>query len=233
MKLDYSFIRNNFWDICSYLPCTFKIVIGTLLISVPFSALFTLIKWKKIPVLNQIIGAYMSIIRGTPIILQLYLIYYKLPYLLADIVEKFNPEYNVYLIESIWYAYFGLALSTIVLLTDAFSSAVESVDRGQLEAAYTVGCTSWQACRRIILPQTLATVLPVLGNICISTIKNSSLAFTIGVVEITARAKVLGSGAFHYVEAYLTIFVIYIVVITVIEYLFGTVEKRLVRYKCT
>jgi L-cystine transport system permease protein len=122
-------------------------------------------------------------------------------------------------------------LNTIATLSEVFRSALSTVDRGQLEAAEAAGLTPIQAYVRIIIPQAMVTAVP---NICTTTtnlIKSTSLAFLMTVKDITAVAKVEAAYGYNYIEAYMDIWIIYIVLCTIVELFFKILEKRLRAYK--
>ncbi len=229
--IDVEYIKKTFPDIATYIPVTFQLVIGALLLAIPFAILFSLVLNKKVPVLTQLVQVYISFIRGTPLILQIYILYNRGPEILQGIVKKMGLGWNVYELNTIWYGYFILSLTATVSLTDAFRTAFAAVDKGQIEASYSVGLTPFQAYRRIIFPQAIAVAIPIICNTVVSVIKGSSLAFAMAVTEITGRAKILGSSTMKYLEAYLEIFVIYLILIVLIEFLFRTLERKITAYK--
>ncbi|MNR13129.1 L-cystine transport system permease protein TcyL [compost metagenome] len=112
-----------------------------------------------------------------------------------------------------------------------FRSALGTVSKGQLEAALSAGLTGAQAYRRIIIPQALVAALP---NICTATtnlIKATSLGYAMSLPEITLKAKVAANVGYNYVEAYIDIFLVYLIICSLVEYGFKWYEKRLRTYK--
>lgn len=231
MNIDYQFILEALPQIARYIPITLQLTAIAFFISVPFGVLFGYINFKKIKVLSQIVKAYISLIRGTPIILQIYIIYNLGPYLMASYLEKINSSINIYDIDTIYYAYFAMSLSATVGLAEAVRSGLSSVNKGQREAGLSVGLSGWQVFIQVVLPQALVTAMPVVGNIIIDLIKSTSLAYMMAVTEITGSAKILGASVFRYFEAYLCDFILYIVIIVTVEQLLRLIEKRLSRYK--
>ena len=112
------------------------------------------------------------------------------------------------------------------LLSEVFRSALLTISKGQLEAGYTSGLTYAQTFRRIIIPQALVAALPNLCNATVNLIKNTSLAFMMTVKDVTAVAKIEASFGYNYIEAYLDIFIIYIIICSVVQQLFKRWEKR-------
>lgn len=231
MKLNTNMMIEIFWQCLQAVPVTLKLTLVTLIFSLPIGFFFGWVRFKKIKIISQIFGIYLSFMRGTPFILQLYLIYTYLPSQLNQLFILLKIPVNVFKIENIVFAYIVFILSEIAALTEVFRAALESVDKGQIEAAYACGLTTMQAYRRIILPQAIAGILPVLCTSTTNLIKQTSLAFSIAVVEITGAARIEAASTMEYVEAYLDIFLLYIIIIIIVEALFKRVEKNLKSYK--
>ena len=111
-------------------------------------------------------------------------------------------------------------------LSEILRSAILTVDKGQLEAAQAIGLTNFQAYRRIVFPQALRSALPNLANLVINLVKGTSLVFVMTVKDITALAKVEASHSYQYSESYLVIFVIYLIICGLIQWMFRSLEKR-------
>jgi L-cystine transport system permease protein len=191
----------------------------------------TLSRIYKVKIARQIVSFYVSFTRGTPIVLQILIIYSLLPSLLNVAVKKLGLGINVFDLNPIIYALVVFALNTTAGMSELFRSALSTVDRGQLEAALAVGLSPAQAYIRIIIPQALVSALPNLCNQTIGLIKNSSLAFIMTVKDITAIAKISASYGYNYIEAYLDIFVIYIIICGVTQQLFTLSERHFGNYK--
>ena len=230
---DFQTMKEAFPGLIKFLPITIQLTLGALAIAVPVSILFSiaLLGNKKVP--KAIIRFILSIIRGTPVLLQMFVIYTVIPFLVQGIVKKFNLKIDVYSIDSKWYAYLAISLSAIAFLTEAFRSAIASVDKGQKEAGLMVGLSNFQVFHRVVLPQALTVAVPVCGNIVVDVIKTTSLAFTISVTELMGEAKILGGMNTRYLDVYMDVFVIYLVFIGTVEFLIKLLEKRLVRYRNT
>ena len=132
---------------------------------------------------------------------------------------------------TIWYAYVIFIISTIAVLAEVFRSALGSVPQGQLEAGWAMGISSFHTYLRIIISQALTVALPSLCNVTISLIKNTSLAFMMAVKDITAVGKIAASYGYNYVEAYIDVFIVYIIVCTITQLLFRACEKHMGRYR--
>lgn len=229
--LDYKFLVETFFVALSGVPTALFITIVALLVALPLGFLLALTRINQIPVLNRVAQIYVSFVRGTPVIIQIFIIYSSVPLLLASIFDKYNIEMNVYDVNPIWYAFIVFSLNTTAILIEVFRSAISTVSKGQLEAAYSVGLTNVQAFRRIIIPQTLVVALPNICTATVNLIKATSLGYALSLQEITLRAKVVANVGYNYVEAYIDIFLVYLILCSLVEYLFKLYEKRLSRYR--
>ena len=181
------------------------------------SVIVAMIQYAKVPVLRQICRFYIWIIRGTPLLVQLFLVFYGLPQLgvvwaafpTAVVVFGFNE--GAYMAESV-------------------RGALESVSRGQMEAGYCVGMNYFQIMWHVILPQAFRTAFPALSNSLISMMKGTSLAATITVMEMFRQAQVINGVYYRSLGLYAETAVIYLAFCTVITWLQHKGEKRLSAY---
>ncbi|MEK3889909.1 amino acid ABC transporter permease [Bacillus sp. FSL K6-3431] len=231
MSFNFDFFVDTFFLALTALPTTLKIAAITLLISIPLGFLLAVVRINKIPFLAKLGAVYVSFIRGTPIVIQILIIYSMVPSLLDVFLKSMNSSINVFDINPILYAYIVFSLNTIAILSEVFRSALFTVNKGQLEAAQAIGLTSFQSYRRIIIPQALISALPNLCTATMNLIKATSLAFLMTVKDITAIAKVEAGFGYNYIEAYLDVWIIYLVVCSIVEILFNVLEKNLKSYK--
>lgn len=159
---------------------------------------------------------YISIFRGTPLIAQLFMIYYGLP--------QFGIE-----LDPIPAAIIGLSLNTAAYAAETLRAAIASIDKGQWEAAASLGMTRWQALHRAILPQAGRVALPPLGNSFIGLVKDTSLAATIQVPELFRQAQLITSRTFEVFTMYLAASLIYWIMATVLSGVQNHFENRLNR----
>lgn len=229
--LNKEFLIDTFWIALSGVPTTLFVTIVALSISIPLGFLLALTRLNEMPVLSQLTKIYVSFVRGTPIIIQIFVIYSFIPLFLTRVFEKYNINYAVYDIHPLWFAFVIFSFHTAASLVEVFRSALKTVAQNQLDAAYSVGLTTAQAYRRIILPQMLVSALPNLCTATINLIKATSLGYAISLQEITLRAKVEANFGYHYLEAYIDIFIVYLIVCIAVEQLFKLLEKRFRKYK--
>jgi L-cystine transport system permease protein len=185
--------------------------------------LITLVRIKKTPVLYQIVTVYISFMRGTPMLVQLMLIYYGIP-LLIDPIFGTNIGRNW---NSSIFAYTTFVLNQGAFLSSIFLSAIQAIPKGQSEASYSVGLTGLQCFYRIIAPQALRIALPPFGTDFIGVLHNASLVYVIGVVDVMGRSKAIGSSSGHILEAYAFIALLFVVCSLLARLLFAMIECRL------
>jgi len=229
--INKQFLFDTFFVALSGVPVALLVTIVSLLIAIPIGFTLALSRINEIPFLNRFAKIYVSFVRGTPIIIQIFILYSSIPLILAGIFKKYNINYSVYDIHPLWYAFIIFSFNTAAVLIEVFRSALSTVDRGQLEAAQSVGLTDAQAYRRIVIPQALVVALPNICTATVNLIKATSLGYAISLQEITLKAKVAANVGYNYVEAYLDIFLVYLILCMTVEYLFKLYEKRLKRFK--
>lgn len=156
---------------------------------------------------------YVTIIRGTPILLQLFIVYYGL----ANIIQL-DPYLS---------AIIAFGAHNGAYIAEIFRGAIKSIHIGQMEAARSIGMTHFQAMRRIILPQAFKRAVPPLGNQFIIATKDSSLASTIAVRELLLKSQQLGSSTFRFMEFLLIAGIYYLIITAILGFLVHKLERRL------
>ena len=225
------FFIETFFVALSGVPITLLVTIVALIIAVPLSFLLALTRIHKTPIIQRITQVYVSFVRGTPILIQIFIIYSSIPLILKIIFKKYDIGIDIYKINPIWYAFIIFSFSTTALLIEVFRSALSTVDKGQLEAAHSVGLTTFQAYCRIIIPQALVVAMPNITSTIVNLIKATSLGYALSLSEITLKAKVAANVGYNYIEAYLDIFIVYLILCSIVEYLLKRYEKYLSKYK--
>jgi polar amino acid transport system permease protein len=150
--------------------------------------------------LRAIASLYTDFLRGTPLLVQILWIYYSLP-ILTGIV--FSPFVS---------AAIALTLNLSAFISEVYRAGIQSIGRGQREAALALGMSQWQAMRRVILPQSIRRVLPPLGSIWVSLFKDTAIVSVIAVPELMYRGKVLSIETYRPVEIYTVVAIIYFLV---------------------
>jgi len=166
------------------------------------------------PWMRKIVIAFIEILRGTPVLVQLFLVYYGLP--------QFGITFTAFTS-----AYIALGLNSGAYQTEYIRGAIQAISSGQMQAARSIGMTRLQAIRHVILPQALRLAVPAWSNEVVSMIKISSILYLVAVPELMTTAKELYAKYFNPFQTYITVGIIYLIIIGIITTLLNQVEKRL------
>lgn len=231
--IDFPLIFSQIPTLLVYLPMTLVITFFSMLFGVFIGLVIALIKINRIPLLTQIATVFVSFVRGTPLLVQLYISYYGIPIFLRYINYFYGTDFQVNNIPSLLFVLIAFSLNEAAYNSETIRAALQSVNKGQIEAAQSLGMTYRQVLQRIIIPEAFIVALPNLGNSLIGLLKGTSLAFVCSVVEMTARGKILAGFNYRYFEVYLSLALIYWFLTIMIEQLIKYCEKRLTISDCT
>lgn len=218
---NWQLVVSYFPQILSALPVTLIIVAIASVIGILLGAVIGFIRIEKVPGLNQIGVIFVSFIRGTPILVQLYLVYYGAPALLSLIgidAQQWNKLYFLFI---------TYGLNTAAFQSETIRAAFLSVPALQKEACLACGFTKRQTYLKVIIPQAVRVAIPSFSTITISLLQDTSLAFTIGVVDVVGKAKAIGTSTFHTMEGYVDAAIIFIVLSFILEKAFAYLAKRM------
>ena len=206
-----------------YWPMFLRGLVGTLryaFVAVLFGsilgALVALLHLSKNKVLSKIASVYVNVLRGTPLLVQLYIAYYFIPMAI--------PALNI--IDKVYYVLLALILNSSAYVSEIIRGGINAVDIGQTEAARSLGMTATHCMTRIILPQAIKNILPALGNEYIAMVKETSLAGTFMLYELMYTRTLLANKYLIWQPLFI-IAGIYLVVTLVLSWLVGLMEKRL------
>ena len=171
-------------DLLQGLVVSVEIFVFTLLISLPLGIPLALARMSKNRVVSGTVAVWISIVRGTPLMLQIIFVYFS-PYILFGMPLSRYPRLLATVL--------AFGLNYAAYFAEIYRGGIQSIDRGQHEAAKALGMSKGRTFFRIILPQTLKRVIPAIGNEVITLVKDTSLAFTIAVAEMFTIAKQLSS----------------------------------------
>jgi L-cystine transport system permease protein len=129
--------------------------------------------------------------------------------------------------DGIWFVVFAYGISQGAAVSENLRSSFSSVGKGQLEAAYSIGMTGTAAYLWIMIPQALVVALPNFANLCMRTLKSTSLAFSVGVVEIMTMAQQMAATKMHLMESYVSLAIVYYALYLVIKFIFDRVEQKI------
>jgi len=214
---DFEFVANLIPIMVKYLGVTFKMSLLALVLGIVVAMVIALVVDADIPVLKRLSKIYISFFRGTPLVAQLFFIYFGLIKIIPSLkgLSAFNAAVIV------------LGLNSSAYFAESLRGAISSVDKGQAEACYAFGMTYTQAMVRIILPQAIRVAIPAMTNTFADIIKGSSLAFTIGVTEIMATAQSEAAATYKYLEAFTCVVIIYWLINLAVVYVQNKLEKKL------
>ena len=196
---------------------TIPLTLITFVLGLILATLTALARLSSIKILHAIAHVYVSIIRGTPLLVQLFIIFYGLPNLGVTI----NPFPS---------AVIGFSLSVGAYASETIRAAILSIPKGQWEAGYSIGMTYTQALKRIILPQAARVSIPPLSNSFISLVKDTSLASLVLVTEMFRKAQEIAATNYEFLLVYSEAALLYWIICTILSIIQGRVEARLDRY---
>lgn len=196
--------------------------IGALIIAL----LLAIGRVSKNKVLKRILGVFIEIIRGTPLLVQFFYIYYVVPMLIDAFMALFGIETNVQ-ISSMTAGFIGFSINYGCYMSEVIRSAIVAVDPGQREAGLALGYSERQVLFKFIIPPAIRNSIPVFGNYLVMLIKDTSLLAMISVQELLLRTKTFASQTFLTVEAYTLLALVYLVISVPLSRVSVILEKKL------
>ncbi len=234
---DVGWMRDEFRFIAGGLRYTLYMAVVGIVLAVVLAGLGALGRISSNPIAYGISGFYVSFFRGTPLIVQMFLIYAALPQIGFNLVDKYSsvPEKTAtYLtLDAVTAGILALGLNYGAYMTEIFRAGIQSVSGGQAEAADALGMTYGQKMRRVILPQALRVIIPPTGNEFIAMLKDTALVSFLGVAlvnaEIFRRASYVGTAQFHTLEAFIVAAGLYWTLTAIFTFFQRRLEARLAK----
>lgn len=203
--------------IAKFLPdgilVTFQVTVMSIVLSLFIGLIAGLGRLSRNPIVNGIASLYVEIIRGIPLLVQLFYIYYALG--------------RVVNLPAITCAVIAMSICYGAYIAEIIRAGIDSVPKGQTEAARSLGMTPFQTMRFVILPQAIKTILPPVGNECVALLKDSSLVSILAVSDLLRRGREFASQGFEYFEAYTLVALFYLIITLILSKLVGIMEDRL------
>jgi L-cystine transport system permease protein len=215
---DPSLILEYFPKILSRLHITLAIVLLATVAGIILGTALAVVRLGKVPVVNQLAALFVSFQRGTPILVQLFVVYYGLPILLKSFLHVDINHWDKLVFVIVTYG-----LSAAAFFSETIRSAITSIPKSQREAAYSVGMTGRETFFRIIAPQAVKIAIPGLGVGIISLLQDTSLAFSLGVVDVMGKVKSLGNATYHNLEGYIGAAIIFIALNYILQIFFARI----------
>lgn len=210
-----------------YLPVTLEITVLSMVFGLILGLALAIIKIKRVPGLYRLTVIFVSFMRGTPILIQLYITFYGIPIALKYYNYYNGTDYSVNNIPAMLFVLLAFTLNEAAYTSESIRAAILSIDKGQIEAANSMGMTYFQTLRRIIIPEAFEVALPTLGNTLIGLMKGTSLAFVCSVVEMTAQGKIIAGYNYRYFEVYVALSIIYWGLTILIEQGIKLIENKM------
>jgi His/Glu/Gln/Arg/opine family amino acid ABC transporter permease subunit len=229
--IDFNFILTSTPQIIKAVPITLLMAILAALIGWALGLGISLVRKYKVPVVSQILAVFVSFMRGVPMIILLYISYYALPIMIYSYGLSIGIEIDINVVSPVMYAIIALTLDQAAYSSEVFRSSLDAIEEGQMEAAYSIGMTKSQGLLRIVFPQALAIAMPNLSGLFLGLVKGTSLAYYVGVYEITATANLLAIPALNFIEAYVMTTIVYEAISYIFNKLFQIWENRLKRFR--
>jgi len=213
-------MQNFLRDATEFLPIllqgvwlTILVTIGSLILSTILGLFWALLRVSNVRVLSKLSAGLINVIRGIPIIVLLFYLYFVM------------PDFGVAL-TALQAAIVGLGIAYSAYQAENFRAGIEAIDKGQIEAAQTIGMGWWLTMRRVVLPQAVRIVLPPYGNIMIMLLKDSSQASTITVAELALQGKLIASSTFKNTSVFTLVALMYLTMSIPLILLVRHFEKR-------
>jgi polar amino acid transport system permease protein len=232
---DTEWMRDNFTFILGGIRYTLLMALGGIVLATVLATLGALARLSNNPILYGTAGFYVSFFRGTPLIVQMFLIYLALPQIGSNLVDRYpglgtNIEQRL-ILEAATAGTIALGLNYGAYMTEIFRAGIQSVSQGQGEAADALGMTYVAKMRRVVLPQALRVIIPPTGNEFIAMMKDTALVSFLGVAAASAemfrRSQLVGKADFKNLEAYVLVAIFYWVLTAAFTVLQSRLEARL------
>ena len=220
MKFDVKFFFSIIPKLILKIPYTLWLGCIAFAIAFVLGLILEICYTSKNVIIRKIAGLYISYFRSTPYITQLFIFYFGLPQIIPAMRNVVGATALV----------ITIAMNSAAFIAEVIRGGLLAVDRGQIEAALSIGLSPINVYKEIILPQAFVAAFPSLGNSFIMMIKNTAIGFTIGVVDILAQAKILAASSLNFFEAYISVGVVYWIILVLIDKLLKYIESKICRY---
>ena len=215
MKFSFEYLWKCLLSGLVYIPVTLRLALIPLFIALFLGTLIALARIFKVPVVEKVFKAFVAVYSGIPLMITLLI--FHLIYL-----SCFKPGKN----GTMMLAYFTFTLSRTILVSESVRGAFLSIPKGQYEAAFSCGFSTFQTLRKIIIPQVIPVALPNLTNNTLGAIKNTSIVLILGLVDVLNGSTIPCADTYSYVEGYVAAAIIYWAINAVVEFFLVRLEKH-------
>lgn len=214
MEFDLNLIFDSFPLLLTGAGVTLKITILSVGLGLLIGMFVGIARLAKIWPIRFLAAVYVDFIRGTPLLVQIFLIYFALPLILGQRIDPFIAAIT------------ACSINSGAYIAEIFRAGIQSIDKGQTEAGRSLGMTWAQTMRYIILPQAFKRIIPPLGNEFIAMLKDSSLVSVIGFEELTRRGQLVIARTYNSIEIWLSVAFIYLIMTLTISRMVDFLERR-------
>lgn len=211
--IDLTLIIQRLPELLKATGVSLALAVGALSIGVLFGTLLAILETSPSKIARKVIGIYTTILRGTPMLIQIVFIYYII-----------NSSLNL---SAFWCAIIAIGLNSSAYISQIIKAGIRSISHGQIEAAQTLGIPRKELLKTVILPQAIRTVLPALGNEAITLVKDTSLASMIGVGELFFAGKTIIAQTYDALSVYVALACIYLIITLSLSYALTLLESKL------
>ena len=228
LRFEPAYILKHYQFVLKGAFVTIGVSIVSILIATVLALLGALGRLSKNAIAQGISGLYVSIIRGTPLLIQIYLIYLGLPQIGQQFTRMgYEKLGDLFVLTAIQSGILALSLNYGAYMTEIFRAGIQSIPFGQREAAISIGMNSWQTMRRVILPQAVRIIIPDIGNQFIAMQKDSALVSIMGIWEITYRANRFARIDSKFMEMFILAAGLYWILTIISSYFENKIERHL------
>lgn len=219
--MDFSVLSGYYGVFLEGAKTTILISLVSLIVGFALGLLICLMKMSKTKILKWPASIYVQVLRGTPLFVQIFIIYFGLPQLGIQFPD-IGPVSSDFVSGA-----FALSINSSAYIAEIFRSGIQSVDKGQMEASRSLGLGYVDTMRFVIVPQAVKNILPALANEFITLVKESSIISVIGVQELMFKAGIVRTTLYRPFEPYIMAAIMYLVITTILSQLVGILEKKL------
>ena len=228
LHIEPSYMAQHYNIILQGAGATIGVSLASITLATILALLGSIARLSSNSIAQSIAGFYVSVVRGTPLLIQIYIIYLGLPQVGEQLSNLgFTQIGKLFILDAIPAGILALSLNYGAYMTEIFRAGLQSISHGQREAALAIGMTPWQVMRRIILPQAVRIILPDVGNQFIAMQKDSALISVMGVWEITFLANRYARRDSKYLEMYLVAAAAYWILTIISSWLQSRLENRM------
>ena len=213
-ELDFEFVKNSLWLLLNGAIVTLEITLVAVSFGVLIGLFVGMAELSSYRLLRIPAKVYVDIIRGTPLLVQIFIIYFALPNIINMRIEPYIA------------AVVACSINSVAYVAEIFRSGIQSIDKGQFEAGRSLGLTWSQTMKMIVVPQAFRRTIPQLGNEFIAMLKDSSLVSVIGFEELTRKGQLIIAATYRSFEIWAAVAVIYLVMTLTISRFVSYLEKK-------